>query len=84
MKAHKYSDLRYRGPEDMVTTVDNIVLYNWNLLKEQNLSVLRKEWICDEIDVLLDGGKALSQCIHISNPKVRYLKYITTFPIILV
>ena len=43
MKAHKYSGLRQRGPEDMVTTVDNIVLYNWNLLKEQNLSVLRKE-----------------------------------------
>ena len=46
-KGYKFSVTRWLRSEDlmytMVTTVDNVVLYNWNLLGEENLNVLTKK-----------------------------------------
>ena len=57
-----------------MTIVDNTVLYNWNLLREQNLNVPPKNNLKEgEINMwgdrcvnYLDGGN-LSQSIHLLN-----------------
>lgn len=66
-----------------VTIIDNIVLYNWNLPREYNLTFSPKKkkegenrWISEVTDVLINGDKVgnFSQCI--SN-HVKHFKYIT-------
>ena len=46
----------------MVTRVENTVLYNWNLLREQNLNVLtekkEKRKIHEVMDGLITSGKS--------------------------
>lgn len=64
-----------------LTTVNSSVFHNWNLLRE-NLNVhtkkkKKKKVTMEVIDVLINSGGILSQCICVSNQYIIHFKYVT-------
>ena len=67
---------------NMVTTVDNIVLYNLKLAKRAKLKCSHQKQkkykvICQVMDVLINSvGETLLHCIWLSNHHVAHFKYL--------
>lgn len=70
---------------NMVNIIDNTLLYNWNLLREEHLNVFtnkKKKKKEEEVNMWGDKcvnwfvGGTLSQCIHVSNHRIVLFKYL--------
>ena len=85
VKVYEFAVTRWIRSEvltyNMVTTVDNTVLYNCNLLRKWNLNVLSKIWINmwrhGYVNWLVGGETH----IDISNHHNAYLKYLTVLSV---